>query len=579
MVNIQVERKGSFFLAILNFIFYSYYNSVVIEVLDNIRMFREWLKLAKPHKRIWIYQFITVFIPSFCLLAEAIYAAWVTTSLADNNYGQAIFYLSIVLLFMLLRNLAEDLNYRNAINLIGHTYNNIQSQIFDKIALGKEKNFINNSKEKLINIFHSDVYDVANFSNIICNRFKFFFQIILTVTYIFFMNTYVGLVVIIIFIINYIVMDRINSMISKANKEVKEAVDEEFMAFSEIIDSKNILEDLNITKKIKENYQKSNKHFLKKMHNYNIKTSYLDNYFFIFYQLTIFIGTLLLIFMLSKELITLTAYLVIGTYLTNSITSSTDFLNILTDLKNTYVAANRVNIILNFDLKEQLEFGSLNKDDIHGEIDFLKVNYTPKEEDIGLTKLKNISFHIPTNKIVLFKGYRNSGKRTIFYLLRRVIMPDSGEVYIDKINIKDFTKKVYKTNINYLTTKPYFYEGTALSNLKLVKNKKEEIISACKMANVYDLLMKYPKGLNTNIKELSQKELYLLSLARLLLMNSEILVLYEFPVYLSQKDEEIIKNVLKSFKGKKTILIFSAHDNCEDIVDITYTIEKGELKK
>ena len=75
------------------------------------------------------------------------------------------------------------------------------------------------------------------------------------------------------------------------------------------------------------------------------------------------------------------------------------------------------------------------------------------------------------------------------------------------------------------------------------------------------------------------KELYLLSFARLLLMNSEILVLYEFPSYLTAKDEKQVMDVLKKLKNKKTILIFSANTNCKEIVDIVYTIEKGILKR
>lgn len=276
-------------------------------------------------------------------------------------------------------------------------------------------------------------------------------------------------------------------------------------------------------------------------------------------------------------MLTLTVYFVIVSYLTDSVTNSIDFLNILKELKNAYVATNRVNIILNFDLREELPIGNLNKDDIEGEIDFVEVSYKPTTEDIGLTEIKKINFHIPSNKIILFKGTRSSGKRTIFYLLRRVIAPDSGNCYIDKINIMDFNKKVYRTNLNYIVTKPYFYEGTVYKNLKLVCSNKDQIIEALKNVTLFEELLKH-NGLETHIKELTQREAYLLSLARLLLMQSEILVLYEFPNYLSKNDEEMIKKVLKTFKGKKTIIIFSANDTCKEIADKVYIIEKGEIK-
>lgn len=548
-------------------------------MLDNVKMFKEWYKLAKPKTSIWIYQFVTVAIPSVCLLSEAMYAAKVTTSLADGNYKMAIICLSLVLFFMLLRAFSWDLNYRNTMRLVGYSYKNIQAKIFDKITSGKEKNFLEHSKEKLINIFHSEVYDVAKFSDTICSKFRYLFQIVLTIGYVFGINVLVGFILIGVVILNYFITDKINNVISDSNQKVKEAVDDEFVAFSSVIDSKNMLDDLNIKDKVKKKYLMSNEAYLKAKHNCTVKTSYLDNYFFIFCRIVIFVGTLFLVYLLSHDLVTLTVYFVIVSYLTDSVTNSIDFLSILKELKNAYVATNRVNIILNFDELVELPFGTLNKDDINGEIDFVKVNYKPKEDDIGLSEIKDVSFHIPSNSFALFKGTRSSGKRTIFYLLRRLILPDDGSLYIDNINSRDYTKKVYKTNVNYLTTKPYFYDGTVYSNLKYVCNKKDKIIEALKNALVYDSIMAHKDGLKTNVKELSMKELYLLSFARVLLMNSEILVLYEFPSYLSKKDEEAIKQMLLQFKGKKTILIFSANENCKDIVDITYLVEKGKLQK
>ena len=168
---------------------------------ENIRMFKEWYRLAKPHKGFWIFQFVTVSIPSICSLCEAMYAAKVTTSLADGNFKMAVFCLSLVLLFVFMRAFSWDLNYRNTLNLVGHTYKKIQEKIFERIIEGKEKNFVHNSKEKLINIFHSDVYEVSKFADTICSKFRYFFLVILTICYVFSVNTFIGFIVIIIVMI------------------------------------------------------------------------------------------------------------------------------------------------------------------------------------------------------------------------------------------------------------------------------------------------------------------------------------------------------------------------------------------
>jgi len=74
------------------------------------------------------------------------------------------------------------------------------------------------------------------------------------------------------------------------------------------------------------------------------------------------------------------------------------------------------------------------------------------------------------------------------------------------------------------------------------------------------------------------KEKYLIGLARLLLMDNEILIFYEFPNYLSKKDKDSIKQIIKKLSKEKTILIFSANDDCNDIVDKIYRIERGRIK-
>ena len=62
-------------------------------------------------------------------------------------------------------------------------------------------------------------------------------------------------------------------------------------------------------------------------------------------------------------------------------------------------------------------------------------------------------------------------------------------------------------------------------------------------------------------------------------MNSEILILYEFPNYLSSNDKDFIKSILVSLHGKKTILVFSANEDIADISDLVFEVERGRVKK
>lgn len=547
---------------------------------ENIRMFQEWYRLCKPNKAVWFFQFATVIVVSICLVCESMYVAKVTTSLADGNIQMALFCLTLALIFILLRQFSWTLNYQNMYSLIGDIYKRLQNRIFHKIIHGKEKNFETISKEKLINIFHSDAYETAKFSDQICSRFRYLLSTILTLCYVFSVSVSIGFVVLLVILINYRILNWINTKISLSVKNVKEAIDEEFETFSEILASKNMIDSYDLTKKMEKEFARKNENFMQKQQKKNMANSLLENSFFGYYKTVIYGITLVLIYLLSHGNLTLTVYLIVVSYLTDSVTNSKDFMGILTELKNAYVTCNRVNIILNFDEKEGIVFGNVNKDDISGELDFLNVNFDASlETDIELNDLKHVSFHIPSNQTVLFHGARSSGKRTIFYLLRRIIIANSGNIYMDKIKIQDYNAKVFRKNLNYLTTKPFFYHGSILQNMKLIDSKKERIVSVLKEVGIYDTILGLKNGLRTEANELPKREQYLLGLARLLLMNSEILILYEFPNYLSSNDKDFIKSILVSLHGKKTILVFSANEDIADISDLVFEVERGRVKK
>lgn len=547
---------------------------------ENIRMFQEWYRLCKPNKAVWFFQFATVIVVSICLVCESMYVAKVTTSLADGNIQMALFCLTLALIFILLRQFSWILNYQNMYSLIGDIYKRLQNRIFHKIIHGKEKNFETISKEKLINIFHSDAYETAKFSDQICSRFRYLLSTILTLCYVFSVSVSIGFVVLLVILINYRILNWINTKISLSVKNVKEAIDEEFETFSEILASKNMIDSYDLTKKMEKEFARKNENFMQKQQKKNMANSLLENSFFGYYKTVIYGITLVLIYLLSHGNLTLTVYLIVVSYLTDSVTNSKDFMGILTELKNAYVTCNRVNIILNFDEKEGIVFGNVNKDDISGELDFLNVNFDASlETDIELNDLKHVSFHIPSNQTVLFHGARSSGKRTIFYLLRRIIIANSGTIYMDKIKIQDYNAKVFRKNLNYLTTKPFFYHGSILQNMKLIDSKKERIVSVLKEVGIYDTILGLKNGLRTEANELPKREQYLLGLARLLLMNSEILILYEFPNYLSSNDKDFIKSILVSLHGKKTILVFSANEDIADISDLVFEVERGRVKK
>lgn len=544
---------------------------------ENIHMFQNWYRVAKPNKKYFFIAFSTVLGASICSIIEPIFAANVITNINNGKYNLVYLFLTIGFLFIALRKGFWDINYRIYYKLLGHTYMNLEEKIFDKIANAKEVNFEKNSKEKLINIIHNDVYTVSNFADLLASRSARFLRLVLTIGAIFLINVPMACVIVLVDILNFFVLNWINNRIAKTNKRISETHDVQYESFSEVMDSKGIMRDLNVTKKVKRKFLNSCNSYIKEKNRSTLDYCFLDQYYHVFYQFVIYAMTLFIVYMVSHGQVSLTLYFVIVPYLTSGIEVANDFMNILTEIKNANVAANRVSIILNFTEKELMEFGNNKTDDILGNIDFKNVSYIDKNETTRNNKINNISFHIPENDTVLFLGQRNCGKRTIFNLLRREIQQENGKIYIDGINIWDYTEGVHKTNINYLTTKPYFFHGSIIKNLEMVCRDRKKIVDVCKALEIDSYINSLPKKYRTDISTLPDGKKYLIGLARTLLTTSEIIILYEFPISLSKTEKENIKKVLSKLKGKRTLLIFSASEECVSLASQVIKIERGEI--
>ena len=108
-------------------------------------MFKQWYRLVKPNKKYWVFQFISILIPSVCLVFESYYLAKVTTCVSSGMWDMAIANLIIAFAVLALRSFAWDFNYRNTFKLVGRSYIRIQSQLYDKIIGSSDSNLNNNS--------------------------------------------------------------------------------------------------------------------------------------------------------------------------------------------------------------------------------------------------------------------------------------------------------------------------------------------------------------------------------------------------------------------------------------------------
>ncbi len=198
-----------------------------------------------------------------------------------------------------------------------------------------------------------------------------------------------------------------------------------------------------------------------------------------------------------------------------------------------------------------------------------------KSENSHKKTLENINFCVKNNETLGIIGKSGSGKSTLAKLLNGLLYPDSGEIFLDNLNICKKTHEFFsQIGLVFQYPEHQFFENTVYDEIAFgLKNKnisKNEIKSSiCKISNILgfndNFLLKNPLNLSGGEKRLC-------AIAGVLVMEPEILILDEPTVGLGFANEHKILELLKKYQKKtQCILIFISH-NMEEVVYISQKI-------
>ena len=211
------------------------------------------------------------------------------------------------------------------------------------------------------------------------------------------------------------------------------------------------------------------------------------------------------------------------------------------------------------------------------EIVFKNISFKYQEEYI----LKNFSLTIPKGKTVALVGQSGSGKSTLANLITRFYDVNEGSIYIDGIDIKDFSKKSLRGLMGIVTQDSILFNDTVKENLLLgLDNVSDEnIIEAAKIANAHEFIIDLPEQYNTNIGDsgnrLSGGQKQRLSIARAVLKNPPIMVLDEATSALDTESEQLVQNALEKMMQNRTSLVIAHRLSTIQKADTIVVLQKG----
>ncbi len=222
-------------------------------------------------------------------------------------------------------------------------------------------------------------------------------------------------------------------------------------------------------------------------------------------------------------------------------------------------------------------------------IEYKNVSFYYNEEEEAV--LKNISISVPKGKSVALVGASGAGKSTLVDLLPRFYDVTKGGIFIDGINIKEYTIESLRSLTGIVSQEAILFNDSIYNNIVFgMKDvSKADVINAAKIANAHEFILATEKGYDTNIGDrgtkLSGGQRQRLTIARAVLKNPPILILDEATSALDSESEKLVQDaLLKLMKSRTSIVIahrLSTIQHADEIIVMQQgkIIERGNHKE
>ncbi|MCB5260043.1 MAG: ABC transporter ATP-binding protein/permease [Candidatus Cloacimonetes bacterium] len=226
-------------------------------------------------------------------------------------------------------------------------------------------------------------------------------------------------------------------------------------------------------------------------------------------------------------------------------------------MQRSFVSLKRILELTALETEDETFTGNI-KPSFQDEIRFDNVSFAYKDED---WILKDVSFNIPKGKKIALVGPSGSGKSTTISLLCGFYHVQRGSITVDGIPIRTMNFRAWRKKIGLILQDIFLFPGPILENVRVYNDNvdPEVVKEALSVVQMDDFINGLPDGLNSELAErgqnVSQGEKQLISFARALAFNSEIIIMDEATASIDPQTEARIQRTMNRVFGGKTLVI------------------------
>lgn len=233
-------------------------------------------------------------------------------------------------------------------------------------------------------------------------------------------------------------------------------------------------------------------------------------------------------------------------------------------------------------LRAGQEAGGIKKEvpDTDMVIEFEKISFGYQQEQ---TVLKELSFEVRKGEKIAFVGESGGGKSTIFHLLCGFYQPSDGTYRLFGRDFKEWDLEAARDQIALVSQNVFLFPDTIEENVAFGnKNAShEEVVEACKKAEIHNFIMSLPNGYQTIAGErgaiLSGGQKQRISIARAILKNAPVLLLDEPTSAVDVETEKLIKNAIDSISRGRTCITIAHRLSTVKDCDRIMVLDHGRI--